>query len=186
MVDRAADRASSANDAGQAGGDESLTQRLSSTSDVLSRLVIDARISGLHLRPATSADEAFLLGLRKQTMTEHLSRVGLDLDDEHHRQRLLANYADACVICVADEAIGLCKAYRGETAWVLMQIQVAPAWQGRGVGADIITALIAQARQEGLPVSLSVLKGNPARRLYERLGFRVFAQSEHEHELRCE
>lgn len=180
------DRASSANQAGQAGSDESLAQGLPSPREVLRRLVIDAHITGLHLRPATSDDEAFLLALRKQTMTEHLSRVGLGLDDEHHRQRLLANYADACVICVADEAIGLCKAYRSETAWVLMQIQVAPAWQGRGVGADIITALIAQARQEELPVSLSVLKGNPAKRLYERLGFREFAQSEHEYELRCE
>ena len=183
---QAADQASSANEAGQAGGDASTTQGLTLTRDVLSGLVIDAHISGLHLRPATREDEAFLLALRKQTMTEHLSRAGLDLDDEHHRQRLLAHYADACVICVADEAIGLCKAYRSDSAWVLMQIQVAPAWQGRGVGADIITALIAQARQEGLPVSLSVLKGNPAKRLYERLGFREFAQSEHEYELRCE
>lgn len=181
---KAVDRASDG--VGQAGGDESLVQGFSSTREVLSRLAIDVRIQGLHLRPAAPADEAFLLALRKQTMTEHLSRVGLGLDDEHHRQRLLANYADACVICVADEAIGLCKAYRSETAWVLMQIQVAPAWQGRGVGADIITALIAQARQEGLLVSLRVLKGNPARRLYERLGFREFAQSEHEYELRCE
>ena len=180
------DRASNANEAEQAGRDSAPAQGLTSTREVLQRLVIDAHISGLHLRPATPDDEAFLLTLRKQTMTEHLSRVGLALDDKHHQQRLLANYADACVICVDDEAIGLCKAYRGETAWVLMQIQVAPAWQGRGVGADIITALIAQARQEGLSVTLSVLKGNPAKHLYERLGFREFAQSEHEYELRCE
>lgn len=180
---KAVDRASDG--VGQAGGDESPAPGLTATREVLSRLVIDARTSGLRLRPATPADEAFLLALRKQTMTEHLSRVGLDLGNEHHRQRLLANYADACVIYVADEAIGLCKAYRSETAWVLMQIQVAPAWQGRGVGADIIDALIAHAREEGLLVTLSVLKGNPARRLYERLGFRVVAEDEHEYALRC-
>lgn len=138
------------------------------------------------LRPALPEDEAFLLALRKQTMTEHLARVGLDLGDEQHRQRLLANYADASVICVGNEDVGLCKAYRAETAWVLMQIQLAPAWQGRGIGAEVIETLIARARKEGLPVTLSVLKGNPAKRLYERLGFCVFAQSEHEYELRCE
>lgn len=140
----------------------------------------------VHLRPAQPDDEAFLLALRKQTMTEHLSRVGLDLDDAHHRQRLLANYADASVICAGTEDIGLLKAYRSETAWVLMQIQLMPAWQGQGIGAEVIGALIAKAREEGLSVTLSVLKGNPARRLYERLGFRVFAESEHEYELRCE
>jgi GNAT superfamily N-acetyltransferase len=140
----------------------------------------------VHLRPAQPADQGFLLVLRKQTMTEHLSRVGLDLDDEHHRQRLLANYADASVICVGAEDIGLLKAYRTEAAWVLMQIQLMPAWQGQGIGAEVIAALVAKARDEGLPVTLSVLKGNPARRLYERLGFRVFAESEHEYELRCQ
>lgn len=140
----------------------------------------------VRLRPALLADEAFLLALRKQTMIEHLSRVGLDFDHDHHRQRLLANYPDAHVICVGDEDVGLCKAYRSETAWVLMQIQVAPAWQGKGLGAQVIQALIAQARKDGLPVTLSVLKGNPARRLYERLGFVVAAETEHEFELRCD
>lgn len=138
----------------------------------------------IRLRPALPADEAFLLALRKQTMTEHLSRVGLDLSDERHRQRLLANYADACVICVGNEDAGLLKAYRSDTAWVLMQIQLAPAWQGRGIGAAVIDELIGQARQDGLPVTLSVLKGNPARRLYERLGFVIVAETEHEYELR--
>jgi GNAT superfamily N-acetyltransferase len=140
----------------------------------------------VYLRPAQPADEAFLLALRKQTMTEHLARVGLDLNDEHHRQRLLANYADASVICVGAEDIGLLKAYRTEAAWVLMQIQLLPAWQGQGIGAEVIAALVAKARDEGFPVTLSVLKGNPARRLYERLGFRVVAESAHEYELRCE
>ncbi|QEI07544.1 GNAT family N-acetyltransferase [Pigmentiphaga aceris] len=142
--------------------------------------------TAVRLRPATPADEDFLLWLRKQTMTEHLSRVGLSLDDKHHRQRLLAKYSDAHVVCVGDEDVGLCKAYRSETAWVLMQIQMAPAWQGRGLGAKVIQALIAQARKDGLPVTLSVLKGNPAKRLYERLGFVVFAETEHEFELRCD
>ena len=149
-------------------------------------LAIETRIDRLALRPATAADEDFLLSLRKQTMTEHLSRVGLAFDDAHHRQRLLANYADASVICLGEDAVGLFKAYRRDTAWVLMQIQLAPASQGRGIGAALIEALIAQARREGVPVTLSVLKGNPARRLYDRLGFRVVAEDEHEYEMRCD
>jgi ribosomal protein S18 acetylase RimI-like enzyme len=140
----------------------------------------------IRLRPARPADQAFLLALRRQTMTEHLSRVGLDLSEERHLQRLLANYDDAHVICVGDEDAGLLKAYRTDTQWVLMQIQIAPAWQGRGIGAEVIETLIARAHEHGLPVTLSVLKGNPARRLYERLGFNVVAEGEHEFELCCD
>jgi ribosomal protein S18 acetylase RimI-like enzyme len=140
----------------------------------------------IHLRAALPSDEPFLLALRKQTMTEHFARVGLVFDDAYHRQRMLVNYADASVICLGAEDIGLLKACRRETAWVLMQIQMAPAWQGRGIGAAVIQTLIDRAREDGLPVTLSVLKGNPARRLYERLGFRVVSEDEHEYTLTCD
>jgi GNAT superfamily N-acetyltransferase len=49
---------------------------------------------------------------------------------------------------------------------------VAPRWQGRGVGTTLIArraqALLAAGHREW---TLAVTAGNPARRLYERLGF---------------
>ncbi len=36
---------------------------------------------------------------------------------------------------------------------------------------------VAQARAEGVPVALQVLKVNPARHLYERLGFSVVGET---------
>jgi ribosomal protein S18 acetylase RimI-like enzyme len=45
--------------------------------------------------------------------------------------------------------------------------------RGRGVATELLTRLLAQARHRGFSaVSLSVEIDNPARRLYERLGFR--------------
>jgi ribosomal protein S18 acetylase RimI-like enzyme len=49
------------------------------------------------------------------------------------------------------------------------------------VGERLIRELIAEARQAGASVSLHVLQANPARRLYERLGFRIVGQGEHEY-----
>ena len=51
-----------------------------------------------------------------------------------------------------------------------------PEYQGRGTGTAIILDLIAQARALQLPVTLHVLDVNPARSLYERLGFRIVAE----------
>jgi ribosomal protein S18 acetylase RimI-like enzyme len=45
--------------------------------------------------------------------------------------------------------------------------------RGQGVGELLIRALIAEATGRGLRLSLNVRDTNPARRLYERMGFRV-------------
>lgn len=51
-------------------------------------------------------------------------------------------------------------------------VHVAASHRGRGVGGRLITTAIDEARDQGLTgVSLSVEDGNPAVRLYSRLGF---------------
>jgi len=54
-----------------------------------------------------------------------------------------------------------------------LSIAVVPRWRGHGVGRRLVEALLARAAAAGHPsISLSVDRGNPARRLYESLGFR--------------
>lgn len=53
----------------------------------------------------------------------------------------------------------------------LMEITLLPAYRNQGHGANLITALLAQARQEKIPVTAMVEDDNPARTLYTRLGF---------------
>jgi hypothetical protein len=54
-----------------------------------------------------------------------------------------------------------------------LSVCVLPGYRGTGLGAGLVGAAVAEARRRGLPaLSLSVEDGKPARRLYERLGFR--------------
>jgi ribosomal protein S18 acetylase RimI-like enzyme len=58
------------------------------------------------------------------------------------------------------------------TSWVL-DLAVSPGGQGRGSGAALLAYAIRGTRDAGLTtVGLSVTDGNPARRLYDRMGFR--------------
>ena len=60
-----------------------------------------------------------------------------------------------------------------------LSIGVADEARGRGVGGALLDALLAMAGEQGHPaVSLSVDRRNPARRLYERHGFRDAGVSE--------
>ena len=58
----------------------------------------------------------------------------------------------------------------------LVDLVIAPEHRSAGIGTQLISALIRQAETAKKPVRLSVLTGNRAIRLYERLGFRKTGQ----------
>lgn len=131
------------------------------------------RASGLPvtLRPATEDDVPFLLALREQTMHRHFVESGVEPTREEHLQRVRVRFDSAQIIEHEGRPAGILKVARDALAWDLIQIQLAPELQGRGIGEQLIRALLDEARDVGATVSLNVLTANPARRLYERLGF---------------
>ena len=53
-----------------------------------------------------------------------------------------------------------------------LAIAVVPSRRGRGIGENLLRALLDRARDEGFTaISLSVERDNPSRKLYERFGF---------------
>ena len=52
-------------------------------------------------------------------------------------------------------------------------IGVTGAARGEGVGGGLLSALLAEAARRGVGLCLNVRHDNPARRLYERIGFRL-------------
>jgi len=66
---------------------------------------------------------------------------------------------------------------RGETEIVLDEIHLLPKFQGHGIGAKIIRELLDEAHTSGKTVALIVLKTNPAKGLYERLGFKIYSET---------
>lgn len=60
-----------------------------------------------------------------------------------------------------------------------LSMGVAQSWRGQGVGTELMSALVAAARQQGVhELSLSVEPDNPALRLYERSGFRAVSEND--------
>lgn len=57
-----------------------------------------------------------------------------------------------------------------------LSIALLPECRGRGIGTQLLEAMLEAARTRYTALSLSVSPENPARRLYERLGFVVVGQ----------
>jgi len=130
-------------------------------------------VDQLSFRAATETDISFLLELRRRTMSAHQLASGLEPSESERSERVLARFECARIILLANEPIGLVKVARDGRQWRLIQIQIVPEKQGLGFGGWIIQNLIAEAMEAGASLKLSVLKANPARHLYERLGFCV-------------
>lgn len=81
---------------------------------------------------------------------------------------------EAQLLCAGGEVLGYFVAMKGVDEVHLLNITVAPAWQGQGWGRLMLEALATWSRGQGAQwLWLEVRVGNlRAQRLYERNGFR--------------
>jgi ribosomal protein S18 acetylase RimI-like enzyme len=61
----------------------------------------------------------------------------------------------------------------------LGSIYVTPEMQGKGIGTRVIQTLLDLGQQRSQPITLAIMKINPAIALYERLGFRITDEDEY-------
>jgi ribosomal protein S18 acetylase RimI-like enzyme len=75
------------------------------------------------------------------------------------------------IVLVDGSPAGQLRVDRGREELRLVDVSLLPEHRSRGIGTLLVSALQDEARQRDQPLTLSVLAHNPARRLYERLGF---------------
>lgn len=146
----------------------------------------NAPVPRYDLRPVTEADYAFLLALHTATMRESVDATW-GWNDEEQEARFREKFVpDAgAIVVVKGRDVGFLHAVHGEDEVFIAEIQVSPDLQGRGLGTRLLADVLEQAGDRGQPVVLSVLKKNRARRLYDRLGFRVVAEDEVRYFMEC-
>jgi ribosomal protein S18 acetylase RimI-like enzyme len=139
----------------------------------------DATTVAFSLRAATDQDAAFIYALRVAGLREYVAQLW-GWDDTVQETRFQESFDPASyqVIVASGRDVGAVAVAWHADELFLTDIEIVPEWRGRGLGTAIISAILAEARRRGLPVALQVLKGNPARRLYERLGFCIVGETQ--------
>lgn len=134
------------------------------------------------LRPVCAADEAFLFrvfrSVHKQTFAV------LELSDEQKTELLRMQFtaqqeqyriqyprADFDLVLCDGVPVGSMYALRGPDEFVLIDIALLPEHRNSGIGKELVTTLIRQAKNEKKAVTAHVRCDNPAWRLWQRLGF---------------
>jgi len=131
------------------------------------------------LRPVTEDDYAWLWELKQRTMRAYVEQTWGTWDDGvqdiFFRQGFFPEKLR--IIVVGGRDAGLLEVDRPGHEIFLLRIEIAPEFQNRGLGSAVLGDLAAEARAARLPLRLQVLKVNPARRLYSRLGLRAVGET---------
>jgi ribosomal protein S18 acetylase RimI-like enzyme len=140
------------------------------------------------LRPVALTDEGFLLRVYRSTRADELVLTGWDASAcetfvrmqfnaqaTHYRQQWPASKQSVIEISQPGrmEPVGRLWIDQRVDAIHVLDIAVLPDWCGGGIGTECLRRLMAQAAAGGRAVTIQVELGNPARRLYDRLGFEL-------------
>jgi ribosomal protein S18 acetylase RimI-like enzyme len=101
-----------------------------------------------------------------------------DVQATRFRDAFATNLTELQIIQCAAERIGYIQVIEEPTRVFLAAVEIAPSHQRRGIGTSLIEDVCKRGDSIGLPVELQVLKVNPAKHLYERLGFSTQAETE--------
>lgn len=134
------------------------------------------------LRPACPEDEDFLYQLYCSTRIQEVAAWGwspeqqetfLRMQFKAQQQHYAARFLQPrhVIIEKEEERIGRLYVDQDPTEFVLVDISLLPEYRGAGIGGYLIGKLQEDAARLNRPVRLHVLRGNPASRLYGRLGF---------------
>ena len=133
-------------------------------------------------RPATEDDVDFLTDVAVLTLRDQ-GRWPDDEDEVEYRagyadwtrEQLRGDVADSTlsVLELDGVCVGRLRVVRPGGRVEIAGLQLLPAYQGQGLGSEVVRAVAAEAQAAGLPLELGVEHDNlRARALYERLGFR--------------
>ena len=134
------------------------------------------------LRIATPADAAWQLAIYAGTRADEMALTGwpqaqcqhfIAMQHRAQQQHYARNFPGAVcqLILVGDAVAGRLWTDSRAAQLHVLDIALLPAWRGQGLGTRCLQALAREAEVGGRALSIQVEIHNPARRLYERLGF---------------
>jgi ribosomal protein S18 acetylase RimI-like enzyme len=126
----------------------------------------------LRISPATVNNAAFACKLAKANMRPYYKRYEIEWSDDSFLQewKILESY----IIYKADTEVGFMSLNSNGSSLYIRDIHLSEKYLDKGIGTWAASQATSIAASRGLEsIRLKVFKNNPAKSLYERLGYLV-------------
>ena len=126
-------------------------------------------------------DCEFILNLKELGMKWYVEKTyGWDINFQRERtKREIEKFIDRMRIIIADnKEIGATNFFEENNEYVVGLVLIHPDYQRKGIATKIIKDYIDIARNNNKSIRLSTYKYNPAKKLYERLGFKQYDEDD--------
>ena len=129
----------------------------------------------MELEPASLKDCQELLQLSKAQMNQYFEEHSLEWNENEQKEFLNESEVFRILDPVFSGYLQLCEK---EGELFIYNLQIVPAFQGRGIGTKVINHVIEMAKGNGAKaVRLGSFKSNRVSMLYERLGFKAIREN---------
>jgi ribosomal protein S18 acetylase RimI-like enzyme len=127
----------------------------------------------ISFRPARPDDFEYCARLYVAEMERTIRELTPDMTTRAAGLRQRWDAAQVRIITGDGEDIGWLQTVVQADAVFIAQFFIDAPFRGGGIGAEVMSRILAEASGSGRAVTLGVVKDNPALRLYRRLGFQI-------------
>lgn len=133
-------------------------------------------------RNCTLDDFDFLFDLKKQNFKWYVDKIW-GWNDENQKQRLKQDLeehlAHKRIILIDNKSVGIYVVHTTESGDLFInEISILKEYQNKGIGTKILEEQLKENHSKGIRTILQVFKDNPAKSLYEKLGFKAYGETE--------
>ena len=135
----------------------------------------------IKFRSCEYTDCDFILNLKELGMKWYIEKIygwNTYVQREMTKNEIENHLSDMRIIIFNNIDIGVTTFYEENNEYVVGLIIVHPDYRGKGIATNIINEYIDIARNENKNINVKTYKYNPAKELYERLGFIIYNEDD--------
>lgn len=133
-------------------------------------------------RKCTVEDFEFLFKLKKQNFKWYVDKIWGWIDEEQKdrlKKDLEEHLAHKQIILIDEKEIGVYAKHITEAGdCFINEISLLKEYQCQGIGTEILSKQLTENKSKNIRTILQVFKDNPAKQLYEKLGFIIYDETE--------